>query len=67
MLVLSRRTNERIVIGENVIVTVVGIQGGRVKLGITAPHDVSIRRSELERRPPAELSSLHPQMEEASV
>ena len=47
MLVLSRKESGTIVIGDNIELTVVFIQGGRVKLGISAPKSVSIRRSEL--------------------
>lgn len=47
MLVLSRREDESIVIDENIVVTVVQVQGTRVRLGIEAPRYVSIRRDEL--------------------
>lgn len=46
MLVLTRRLNERIVIGDDVEVCVLRVGGGRVRLGITAPDSVKIRRSE---------------------
>jgi carbon storage regulator len=48
MLVLSRKVGERIVIGPGIEVAVVDVQGGRVRLGIAAPADVGIRRSEVE-------------------
>jgi carbon storage regulator len=47
MLVLSRQRNEEIVIGDDVRVVVVDIQGGKVRLGIAAPKDVSIHRREV--------------------
>jgi carbon storage regulator len=47
MLVLSRKTSERIVLGKDVVVTVVAVQGGRVRLGIEAPATVTVRRQEL--------------------
>ena len=47
MLVLSRRVGERILIGENISVTVVRIAGGAVRLGIEAPGDLPIMRDEL--------------------
>ena len=50
MLVLSRKTNEEICIGPNIYVTVLAIQGGKVRLGIEAPAEVPIRRSELQNR-----------------
>lgn len=47
MLVLSRRPGERILIGDNIAITVVRIGPSSVRLGIDCPKDVSIRRSEL--------------------
>jgi len=47
MLVLSRKIGEEIVIGNDIRVTVVDVKGSRVKLGIQAPNDVGIFRSEL--------------------
>lgn len=47
MLVLSRKVNEEIVIGNNIKVTVVRVDGNRIRLGITAPDDVTIRRAEI--------------------
>ncbi|OAI55166.1 hypothetical protein AYO44_00175 [Planctomycetaceae bacterium SCGC AG-212-F19] len=47
MLVLSRKIGEQIIIGNDIRVTVVDVKGGRVKLGIEAPTDVGIFRSEL--------------------
>jgi len=47
MLVLSRKTGETIQIGNNVTITVLGVQGGVVKIGINAPRDVRILRGEL--------------------
>ena len=47
MLVLSRKVDEQIVIGDDIRVTVVSIRGNQVRLGFEAPHDVSIFRQEL--------------------
>jgi len=47
MLVLTRRIGEMIVLGDDIELTVSGIQGGKVKLAISAPAAVRIRRSEL--------------------
>jgi carbon storage regulator len=49
MLVLSRKVGEKVVIGNCITVTVVGVIGNKVRLGISAPEDVSILRSELAR------------------
>jgi len=54
MLVLTRREGERILIGENISVTVVRIVGEGVRIGIEAPPHVSVIRTELkEKREPA--------------
>ncbi len=47
MLVLGRKVNESIIIGDNVVVTVLAVDGERVKIGIDAPTDISIMRQEL--------------------
>ena len=47
MLVLSRKKNESIVIDENIVITVVEIRGDKVRLGIKAPREVPIHRSEI--------------------
>ncbi len=48
MLVLSRKVSESILIGDDVVVTVISIQGNRVRLGVHAPMDTKVIRSELE-------------------
>jgi len=55
MLVLTRKFNESINIGDNIVVTVKSIKGGRIQLGIEAPASVSIRRVEA---PPHKTESL---------
>lgn len=50
MLVLSRRVGEEIIINDNVRVTVVAVKGDRVRLGIVAPRDVTVDRSEVHER-----------------
>jgi carbon storage regulator len=47
MLVLSRKLGEKIVIGDNIFITVVDIDRGKIRLGIDAPRDVPIARQEL--------------------
>ena len=50
MLVLSRRSGERVVLGSDITVTVLEIRGGRVKLGFTGPAELPIHREELHQR-----------------
>ena len=47
MLILSRKRNEQIVIGDNIVITVVDIRGDKVRLGIEAPRDVPVHRKEV--------------------
>ena len=47
MLVLSRKTDEKILIGDDIVITVLGVRGDQVRLGISAPRDVSVLREEL--------------------
>ncbi len=48
MLVLSRKQNERIRVGDSVVVTIVRVSGDKVRIGIEAPPDVRVLRDELE-------------------
>jgi carbon storage regulator len=50
MLVLSRRENERLFIGDNVVITIVRVAGGAVRLGIEAPGDIQVQREEVRCR-----------------
>ena len=50
MLVLSRRVGEEIVIDDTMRVVVLGVQGGRIRLGLSAPPHISIQRSEVRDR-----------------
>ncbi|MCF6764703.1 carbon storage regulator CsrA [Thiotrichales bacterium 19S3-7] len=47
MLILTRRVGETVMIGDEVTVTVLGIKGNQVRLGINAPKDVSVHREEI--------------------
>ncbi len=52
MLVLTRKVSERFMIGDEIVVTVVKIDGRQVRIGIEAPRDVLIRRTELKQFEP---------------
>lgn len=48
MLVLSRKRDEQIIIGGHIVVTVVEVRGDKVRIGITAPRDISVHRKEVQ-------------------
>ncbi len=50
MLVLTRRRDQSVVIDGHIVVTVVEIQGDRVKLGVTAPRSMPVHRKEVQER-----------------
>ena len=57
MLVLSRKVGEEIVIGDNIRVRVVSVQGNQIRLGFDAPREVSIQRAELLERAEREAAA----------
>ena len=50
MLILTRRISESVIIGDNVKVTVLGVKGNQVRLGVDAPKSVSVHREEIYQR-----------------
>lgn len=67
MLILTRNQGESIVIGEAVTVTVLGTKGGQVRLGIQAPREIKVLRSELlDRMPDSESDSAEPESDTAA-
>lgn len=73
MLILTRRVGETIVIGDDVIITVLGIKGNQVRIGINAPKTVSVHREEIYQRIQQEKNTAPtaapaaPQREEAAA
>lgn len=67
MLILTRRVGETIVIGDDVIVTVLGIKGNQVRIGINAPKDVTVHREEIYQRIQQEKNTAPKQEEAAPV
>ena len=65
MLILTRRVGETIVIGDDVVVTVLGIKGNQVRIGINAPKNVSVHRQEIYERIQSEKNTTTPAAEPA--
>ena len=50
MLILTRRVGESLMVGDNVTVTVLGVKGNQVRIGVNAPKDVAVHREEIYSR-----------------
>ncbi len=50
MLILTRRVGESLMVGEDITVTVLGVKGNQVRIGIDAPKDVAVHREEIFQR-----------------
>jgi carbon storage regulator len=50
MLILTRRTGESLRIGQDIEITVLGVKGGQVRIGVKAPRDVAVHREEIFNR-----------------
>ena len=54
MLILTRRTNETLMVGDDVTVTVLGVKGNQVRIGVNAPREIAVHREEIYDRIRAE-------------
>jgi len=60
MLILTRRVGESLMIGDNVTVTVLGVKGNQVRIGVNAPKEVAVHREEIYEKIQAEKSDNDP-------
>jgi len=66
MLILTRRVGETLMIGDQVSVTVLGVKGNQVRIGVNAPREVAVHREEIFQRIQGE-ASLHDEKENGGV
>lgn len=57
MLILTRRIGETLMVGDDVTITVLGVKGNQVRIGVNAPKDVAVHREEIYQRIQKEKSS----------
>lgn len=60
MLILTRKIGEKIIIGGDIEVMILGVKGSQVRMGINAPQQVSVNREEIQRKIDQEITQFKP-------
>jgi len=50
MLILTRKVGEKLIIGDDIVVTILGVNGGQIRIGVDAPKDIEVHREEIWKR-----------------
>ena len=54
MLILTRRVGESLIIGDNIVINILGVKGNQIRIGVNAPKEISVHREEIYNRIQAE-------------
>ena len=65
MLILTRRVGETLMVGDDVTVTVLGVKGNQVRIGVNAPREVAVHREEIYERIKAEQNQINSENQDA--
>ena len=65
MLILTRRVGESLMVGDDITITVLGVKGNQVRIGVNAPRDVAVHREEIYTRIQSDQAAQQPKREKS--